>query len=1005
MSEPDQGPTDDDAMVTLAPFLARALDELDPDALHAVLLLGWLHWSRYQGLPEEQSEQELNAAISMLTPCFVLGVGELPEPLLPLLADEAGATAVALLNESISSSDQRLLSATTQLCHRILAATPADHPNRFGRLSNLGTALQTRYLRGGVPDDLDNAIDALREAVDAAPADNHHARPGVLSNLGGALQTRFLRSGVLDDLDSAIEAGRQAIAATPADDPVRAGFLSNLGRALRFRFEHRGALADLDAAVKISLQAVDAAPADHPERTLYLSNLGNALVSRYQRNGNVADLETAVNTLREAAAATPADHPDHASRLSDLAIALHARFRDSGVTADLDSALDVGREALDATPADHPNRPAMLSNLGNALMSRYERDRNMADLETAVNSFREAANAAPADDPNLIKHLFNLGSALMGRFERSTAQADWDAALQAHAQAASVTTAAPSARIWAGRAAAPLAAGAQQLGLAADLAEEAVRLLPEVAPRHLEPGDQRYAIGTFAGLASEAASIILEDQAASAGERAVRALRLLEIGRGVLLSQALHTRNDLTDLRERHPHLATRFVDLRDLLDQPPEAFTPDPASTPLDDPADALRRTIQDRRHLAGAFTDLLAEIRGLEGFGSFALPPATEQLLAQAVDGPVVVFNISVIRSDALLLTVGGVTSLRLPGLDEDTVIDMIDAFRQALRATGAPGPRAARILAQTTIRQILEWLWENATGPVLDALGYHRPPPPGRPWPRVWWVPGGLLGQLPIHAAGHHTRPADPRHRTVMDRVVSSYTPTIGALAHARAQATTPLTAAARSLIVAMPTTPGLPGDGLLPQVPAEAAMLRTRLPNPMLLTEPATPGDAPADLPTKNNVLAHLLDCAIVHFACHGYTDPSDPSASRLLLHDHHNDPLTVAGLAPVALDHAHLAYLSACSTAVTAAADLLDEAIHLSSAFQLAGFPHVIGTLWQIDDEVAVTVADAFYATLATAPGVLETRQAAHALHHAIRTIRDRYPITPSLWASHIHAGA
>ncbi|MFH8492880.1 DUF5131 family protein [Streptomyces coeruleorubidus] len=42
----------------------------------------------------------------------------------------------------------------------------------------------------------------------------------------------------------------------------------------------------------------------------------------------------------------------------------------------------------------------------------------------------------------------------------------------------------------------------------------------------------------------------------------------------------------------------------------------------------------------------------------------------------------------------------------------------------------------------------------------------------WPYVWWVPGGLLGMLPIHAAGYHTDSVDDSHRrTVMDRVVSS------------------------------------------------------------------------------------------------------------------------------------------------------------------------------------------------------------------------------------------
>ena len=114
-----------------------------------------------------------------------------------------------------------------------------------------------------------------------------------------------------------------------------------------------------------------------------------------------------------------------------------------------------------------------------------------------------------------------------------------------------------------------------------------------------------------------------------------------------------------------------------------------------------------------------------------------------------------------------------------------------------------------------------------------------------------------------------------------------------------------------------------------------------------------------------MLAQLPGCAIAHFACHGASDPADPSQSLLLLHDHDSDPLTVASLAPINLDHAQLAYLSACSTALTGDAELIDEAIHLTTAFQLAGFPHVIGTLWEINDAIAVTIADTFYTALRT----------------------------------------
>lgn len=153
------------------------------------------------------------------------------------------------------------------------------------------------------------------------------------------------------------------------------------------------------------------------------------------------------------------------------------------------------------------------------------------------------------------------------------------------------------------------------------------------------------------------------------------------------------------------------------------------------------------------------------------------------------------------------------------------------------------------------------------------------------------------------------------------------------------------------------------------------------------------------------MAQLSGCAIAHFACHGSSHPVDPSQSLLLLHDHGSDPLTVASLAPVRLDQARLVYLSACRTAFNSATELADEAIHLTTAFQLAGYPHVVGTLWEIEDELAVRVADDFYTALATSDNTIDTRVSAHALHHAVRAIRDERPETPSSWAAYMHAGS
>ena len=899
-----------------------------------------------------------------------------------------------------------------------VAATPEGHPDRAGRQSNLGVALQRRFERTGRLADLDDAIQNIKEAVAATPeSDPDH--PTVLFNLGGALMVRFQRSGVPADLDEAIQAGQGAVATTPAGHPDRAMHLFNLAAALAYRFESTGRFSDLDATIQAGQDMVATTPEGHPDRAAVLSNLGIAQRIRFERTGQPGDLDDAIRYLEEAVAATPAGHIDRATHLYNLGIAQRIRFERTGQPGDLDDAIRYLEEAVAAIPADHPDRARYLSGVGGALQRRFDRDGQSSDLNAAIQAVREAVDATPADDPYRARYLYNLGGALQARLADTH-----EDAIEAFAQAASSDLATPSLRIMAARLGAQLAAEPAP-DQAAALLEAAIWLLPEVAPRELERSDQEHAVGGLAGLAADAAALVLRDASAypDGRQRATRALQLLEAGRAVLLSQALDTRDDLTDLGRDHPDLAQRFTELRDRLDQRAHVLSIPLAGTAGDTGAAVAQLTAatEQRRRLVGQFHAVLAEIRKLDKFTAFGLPPATSELFSQAAAGPVVTFAVSKYGSHALLLTSAGIDALDLPALTADAVTDHVSAFNQALHEAVNQPDITGRRKARDTLHGILAWLWDTAAGPVLDALHLTQPPPAGADglvWPRVWWAPGGLLGLLPIHAAGHHN---DPARHTVLDRVVSSYTPTIRALGyarqhlglrpahHSRQDADRGSAAAARdrALIVAMPNTPGLPPGQELPGAQDEAAHLARELPGAVVLSEPdpTRPQPDPACIPTRANVLAWLPDCGTAHFICHGLSDPASPSQSRLLLHDHRDHPLTVADLARINLDSAQLAYLSACDTAVTLNQQLLDEAIHLTTAFQLAGYPHVIGTLWPIEDFVAADIARDFYACLRGQHGALDTSQAAHALHHAIRAQRDRDPNAPFLWAAYVHAGA
>lgn len=225
-------------------------------------------------------------------------------------------------------------------------------------------------------------------------------------------------------------------------------------------------------------------------------------------------------------------------------------------------------------------------------------------------------------------------------------------------------------------------------------------------------------------------------------------------------------------------------------------------------------------------------------------------------------------------------------------------------------------------------------------------------------------------------------------MLDRVISSYTPTLTRLAHARRPAAKP--GPVRQLTVAMPVTPGMPP---LPAVPAERAILARHFP-PGPANHQLTGPDA-----TRAAVLAAITTHSWVHLACHASQQQSDPARSGFALHD---GPLTIADLATQPTTGRDVAFLSACQTA-TGSLRHPDEAIHLAAATQFIGYRHVIATMWTIADLPSPRVADTVYTRL-THSGTPRPGRTAHGLHDAIRAIRHRYHADPLRWAPYIHLG-
>jgi CHAT domain-containing protein len=237
------------------------------------------------------------------------------------------------------------------------------------------------------------------------------------------------------------------------------------------------------------------------------------------------------------------------------------------------------------------------------------------------------------------------------------------------------------------------------------------------------------------------------------------------------------------------------------------------------------------------------------------------------------------------------------------------------------------------------------------------------------------------VPIHAAGTHVKGSDAN---VIDRVVSSYSFSLTALVRGRQRThQAPLRHnPTRALLIAMEKTPGA---NSLPFAEKELEEVKQ-------LCAPLGLIPIKAEQNTREQVLVGLAGCNVFHFAGHGHVELTEPSRSGIRLGD---DTLTVGDMLSrnVRQNSPWLSYLSACSTGESSvpATPWVDEGLNLINAFQLTGFRHVIGTLWEISDSQCVEVARVFYKTLLDRLGqdpMATDFAVAVSLHTALRTIRD-----------------
>ncbi|KAH7145545.1 CHAT domain-containing protein [Dactylonectria estremocensis] len=872
-----------------------------------------------------------------------------------------------------------------------LDTLPPSHPDRAICNSNLGLRLGNRYIRTGEAHDLEEAIRVGRVAVDATPG-CHTDRANRLNSLASNLIEMFTRVGDMEALEEAFQITQEAVKIMPTDHPAQANYAGNLGTYLRTRYSRTGELSDLEEAIRAGRHAKDSMPRHHVLWARQLNNLGTYLMERYSRIGSASDLEEAIQVTREAVAATPTAHYDSGMYSVNLGMLLGLRYTRTGLTDDLEESIRVSQEALETRrprgSSSIPQQPRKSTwNLGVRLGDRYLRTGNTGDLEEAIRLAKEVVETTPNNYPSQPERLHNLANRLSTRYQRTGSLEDLEVSIEVTRDTVNATPNDHADRpTYAGNLGLRLGERFLLTGSMEDL-QEAIQLCREVVAA--TPKDHRNRPGVLNNLGNylrrrymragamgdleesvqigrEALDMTPTDYPSRAGRLSNPGSRLAsrhsKTGAEADLDEAIRvTKEAVTTTSTDYPEWATyaglnrinsthssigiaiTFEFGQTALLSEVDGFASDAAAAALNahkGPLAALR-FLEQGRGVLGEFSRLQSELEP---------PTTTPDALGNHIDYPKNVASQRRYETGKELDRL--ITEIRQQPEFENFLLapsttEIQDAAKHSFYR------RYQRGLGESVV---LSWLWDEIAAPILNTLGFTGPPV--KEWPHVWWITTGPLANLPIHAAGYHVKRSSD---TVLDRVMSSYSSSVKAIIDGRRRRI-PAATPDQELLISMQTTPG---HSNLPFAVKEIDTIRDLCKTMELdVVEPPR---------RKKDVISYMPHCQMFHFAGHGHTNGLDPSKSQLLLEDGKTDPLTVADLVDL---------------------NKRNPLMNLISGCQLSGFRLVIGSLWEVNDELCVDMAKMTYEGIRD--GGITNLSVCQGLHTAIRHLRDRWPdLNPS----------
>ncbi len=881
-------------------------------------------------------------------------------------------------------SGEKFIAGEIDRSIRLSASQNQLHANELSR------AIQSKFTRTGQEADLEESIRVCTEALNETSSGDLKSQTLLQCTLSLALENKYMREPTEETLLRVTDSCKTTIDNVPPDFNDICGLFTTIASIYARVYDQCSEEKYLNEAITVAQKALDESPEGISQtRATCASNLAGLWYRFFTRTGIPAFLDLELKVMEIAQNSVPPGNAAlHATVLFNIGAALMLKYEASTELDDFKRAAEKVVEAADRMPIGHEDRPLQIANLGSVLGQRFRLvSHNIRDLELAILKGEESLKMTPLSSPFYASRAVRLGLNLELLCKEEKTPENMKRCIDTFMDAWNSRTSLGYDRLNGVVGAARILVMTrteQNIERASQILCKAVESIPILNPDNLIETDQHYNLRRLAGLSADAAALVLES-----GRPASEALSVLELGRGIIASRYIDFKSDLSELESENQVLYQELQRHREALSSATSEGVAEDSGIRQEESLRALESTIR--------------KIKTIPRFKTFLSQPNVKDLVQEAAKGPIVVLNVSEYRSDAILVTKAGITFLRLEKLsstDADTKRrEMMDLVLKNTPRTWARN--------NNKMKEILNWLWDVVAKPIMDELerlGLLATDKDQR-LPRVYWICAGMMSWAPIHAAGALL--SNPKE-SIAAKVISSYATTIKALRFARRGVHKKATPESRNmLIVPMEDTPG---QRRLRGVTREVAAIVNGdwWTSSKTLTDPD---------PNPDEVIRNLLVHNFVHFACHGQSHSIDPSLSRLMLLKKDASPREVDSLSVKTLSNTladdgskAVAFLSACNSAESETSGLHDESIHIAAGFQLAGFRHVIGTLWYAVDDACVEITKEFYRSLFSDANTTDVIQSfdenvAAALHEAIGALREEEPDQPLMWAPFVHFGA